>query len=154
MARPVILLAVCRGAMHSTRELLGEEFRLVEVHTLDQALTRLARGGIDAVLAGLRFDGSLMPVLLDAAKANPATRSVPFVCCSLLPTMLLPSSLRAARQACEVLGAEAFIDMVEIERREGFAAAGEQLRRVLRQACARRQPGPSSPSLHGGTRPP
>ena len=139
MERPVILMAVAPRAVGIVRERLGDEFELVPVRTLDEALQRLARGAIDGILAGLHFDGSTMPKLLDAVKADPSTREIPFVCCRLLPTLLLRASLRAARQVCDALGADGFIDVVEIEHREGVAAARERLRNALQRAV--RYPG-------------
>ncbi len=135
MARPVLLAAVPPRAMERARELLAEDFELVPVRTLDEALQRLAHGDIDGILAGLQFDGSMMPKLLDAVKADPSTRRIPFVCCRLLPTLLMQASLRAAREACEALGADDFVDAHEIERREGIAAARERLRGALQRAC-------------------
>lgn len=134
MERPVLLAAVPPRAMERARELLAEDFELVPVRTLDEALQRLARGDIDGILAGLQFDGSTMPQLLDVVKADPSTRRIPFICCRLLPTLLMQASLRAVREACEALGADDFVDAHDIERREGIAAARERLRGSLR-AC-------------------
>lgn len=147
MERPVILVAVAPRAVGIVRERLGEDFELVPERTLDEALQRLARGDIDGILAGLHFDGSMMPKLLDAVKADPATREIPFVCCRLLPTLLLQASLRAARQVCEALGADDFVDALEVEHREGAAAARERLRYALQRALLRAQRAVSSPSL-------
>lgn len=136
MERPVLLAAVSPRAIELVRQLLAEDFELVPVHTLDEALQRLARGDIDGILAGLHFDGSLMPTLLDAVKSDPATREIPFICCRLLPTLLLQASLRAAREVCDALGADEFIDVLDIDRCEGAAAARERLRASLLRACA------------------
>jgi hypothetical protein len=135
MERPAVLVAVAPAALGVVRELLGEEFDLVPVRTLGEALERLARGGIDVILGGLHFDDSLMPILLDAVKAHPATRDIPFVCCRLLPSMLPRTSLRAVRQVCDALGAEAFVDVLEIQQREGAKAAAECLRCALHRGC-------------------
>jgi hypothetical protein len=135
MERPVLLVAVSPRAMPLVHELLAEDFELVPVRNFEEALERLARGDIDGILAGLHFDGSRMPKLLDAVKADPSTREIPFVCCRLLPTLLLQASLRAARQVCEVLGADEFVDVLDIEQREGIAAARERLRNALQRAC-------------------
>jgi CheY-like chemotaxis protein len=133
MKRPSVLLAVDPAALDAARAPLGEACDLVVVRTLGEALERLARGGIDVIVADLHFDDSSMPMLLDAVKAHPAARALPFVCCRLLPSMLLHASLGAARQVCGAFGAE-FIDVLEIERREGTAAAAAALRAAVGRA--------------------
>lgn len=139
MERPVLLVAVSPRAMELVRELLAADFELVPVRTVEEALQRLARGGIGGILAGLHFDGSRMPKLLDAVKAVPSMRQIPFVCCRLLPTLLTQASLRATRQVCEALGADDFVDALAIEQREGIAAARERLRGALQRVV--RYPG-------------
>lgn len=136
MERPTILVAVAPEALDPVRELLGEEFELVPVRTLGEAHERLGRGRVDVILAGLHFDDSLMPTLLDTVKSDPATRDIPFICCRVLPTMLLQASLRAAKQVCDALGAE-FVDVLEIRNDCGPAAAAERLRSTVQRACAR-----------------
>jgi hypothetical protein len=121
------------------RELLGDELELVAAHSLEAALHRLAQGGIDLVLAGLHFDDSRMPGLVDAVKKDPSTRAVPIVCCRLLPSLLRPAALRATRQVCEALGTEGFIDVLALKRRRGQATAARYLRGILLRALSRGQ---------------
>jgi hypothetical protein len=49
--------------------------------------------------------------------------------------MLPHASLRAVRQVCDALGAEAFVDVLEIQQREGAEAAAERLRCALQRRC-------------------
>jgi response regulator RpfG family c-di-GMP phosphodiesterase len=136
MAQPaVVLVAASPGGLAVARELLGEEFQLVAVHSASDALRRLAQGGIDLVLAGLHFDDSSMAALVDAVKKDPSTRAIPVVCCRFLPSMLPQASLLAVRQVCDALGAEAFVDVLEIQQREGAKAAAERLRFALQRGC-------------------
>ena len=138
--RAVVLTAVSPQGLAVARELLGEEFELVAVHTTREALARLSQGGIDTILAGLHFDDSLMPALLQAVKTNASTRALPFVCCRFLPTQLQRASLSATAQVCEVLGAQ-FVDVLKLQQNEGHAAAAQQLRSMMLQAL---QPEPRS----------
>lgn len=128
----VVLVAASPPGLAVVRELLCDGFELVAVHSLRDAVERLMQGGIDLILAGLQFDESIVPALLEAVRSDPSTRAIPFVCARFLPTVLRGASLRAARQACEALGAE-FIDFLELERDEGRAAAAEHLRSVVLQ---------------------
>jgi hypothetical protein len=135
MAQPVVVLvAASPRGLAVARELLGDEFQLIAVHSVDAALGRLAQGGIDLVLAGLHFDDSSMPALVEAVKNDPSTRAIPVVCCRFLPTLLRRASLLATRHVCEALGAEAFIDVLELEQKEGQPAAARHLRDVVWQA--------------------
>jgi hypothetical protein len=128
--RAVVLVAASPPGLAVVRELLCDDFELVAVHSLRDAIERLVQGGIDLILAGLQFDESIVPALLEAVRSEPSTRAIPFVCCRFLPTVLRDASLGAARQVCEALGAE-FIDFFELERDQGRAAAAEHLRSVV-----------------------
>jgi hypothetical protein len=135
MQPPVVLVAVSRRSRALTMEMLGDAFRVLPVSTVHEALELARLGKADVVLAGLHFDGSRMPMLLEAMKADPATRAIPVVCCRFLPTVLSDSVLRAARQVCDALGAAAFVDVVELRTMGGIEAAGERVRAELRRAC-------------------
>ena len=137
MAQPVVLVAASPRGLAVARELLGDGFQLIAVHSVDAALGRLAQSGIDLVLVGLHFDDSSMPALVEALKSDPSTRAIPVVCCRFLPTLLRRASLLAARHVCEALGAEAFIDVVDLEQKEGRPAAARRLREVVRQALCK-----------------
>ena len=137
--RPVVLAAVSPAALAAVRTLLGDQFELVVVHSLDRALNRLARGRIDLILAGLHFDDSLLPALLEAVKRDPSIRDVPVVCGRFLPTVLKPASVRTASEVSRLLGAEAFIDVWELEQREGRRAAAQSLRNALLGTLRRTQ---------------
>jgi response regulator RpfG family c-di-GMP phosphodiesterase len=135
--RVVVLVAASPGGLAFARELLGDELELVAAHSLEAALRRLAQGGIDLVLAGLHFDDSRMPALVEAVKHDPSTRAVPIVCCRFLPTLLRPAALRATRQVCETLGAEGFIDVFALAQRRGQATAARYLRGIVLRALSR-----------------
>jgi hypothetical protein len=130
MGRPKILAAVSRASLPLVTELLTW-CELIPVFTLRDALMRARCGGIDAIVVGLHFDSSRMPVLLEALKSDPETRKIPVVCCRLRPTMLPRATVRAARVVCEALGAEAFIDVYALHHWAGRAAAAARLRSVL-----------------------
>lgn len=130
--RAVVLVAAGPPGLAVVRESLCHDFELVAVHSLRDAVGRLMQGGIDLILAGLLFDDSVVPLLLETVKTDPSTRAIPFVCCRFVPTVLGRASLRAVRQACEALGAQ-FVDFFELEQREGRAVAAERLRGVVLQ---------------------
>jgi hypothetical protein len=135
MGRPRVLAAVSRHSLPLLTELLGGWCELTPAFTIRDALAHAKRGEIEAVVIGLHFDGSRMPVLLEALRTDPATRDVPVVCCRLRPTMLL-QTMRAARLVCEALDAAAFVDVFELRSRAGTAVAAVRVRSELRRALA------------------
>jgi CheY-like chemotaxis protein len=121
--------------------ILGDEFALVPVHTLTEALdlvqgTAVAKNAsVDAIVCGQHFEGSQMLKFLECLKAYEPTRAIPFICCRSKPTQLTGNALAAMREACEALGAVAFIDLPGIEERSGAEAAAVEFRDAVRAAA-------------------
>lgn len=117
---------------------LGNEFTLVPVYTLNEALdllqnTAIARHQrIDAIVCGLHFEGSQMLRFLECVKAYRPTQTIPFIGCRALDTALRDPSLAAMREACEALGAIAFIDLPELQSRGGAEKAAVEFREAVR----------------------
>ena len=125
---------------------LGNEFTLVPVYTLTEALdllqnTAVARHQrIDAIVCGLHFEGSQMLRFLECVKAYRPTRAIPFIGCRALETALRDPSLAAMREACEALGAIAFIDLPELQSRAGAEKAAVEFREAVRAAVGMQAP--------------
>ncbi|HEX6318105.1 MAG TPA: hypothetical protein VFZ84_04460 [Burkholderiales bacterium] len=130
-AKPCILVAASRKSSHIVARCLDGFAELHYVFTIEEALVRLAQGGIHAIVAGLHFDDSLMPVLLDKVKSNPATRDLPFHCCRFLPSCLNPAAMAAVHRACRELTQLDLIDLPEWHARYGWEAAAERFRAVI-----------------------
>lgn len=119
---------------------LGDEFTLVPVYSLVEALdllqnTSVARAqAVDAIVCGLHFEGSQMLRFLECVKAYPRTRAIPFIGCRAQATQLRDPVLAATREACEALGAMAFIDLPEWQSRAGAEKAAVEFREALRAA--------------------
>jgi CheY-like chemotaxis protein len=140
-ARPRILIADSEDGYAALARILGADFNLVPVHTLAEALdlvqvTAVARErSIDAIVCGQHFEGSQMLKFLECVKASKATEKIPFICCRSKATQLTGSALAAMREACEALGAVAYIDLPEIESRAGAEAAAVEFRDGVRAAA-------------------
>jgi CheY-like chemotaxis protein len=125
---------------------LGNEFTLVPVYTLNEALdllqnTAVARHQrIDAIVCGLHFEGSQMLRFLECVKAYRPTQAVPFIGCRALVTQLRDPALSAMREACEALGAIAFIDLPELQDRSGAEKAAVEFREAVRAAAHMQAP--------------
>jgi CheY-like chemotaxis protein len=136
-----VLIADSDDGYEVLARLLGGEFALVPVHTLSegvdlvQAAAALKDRAIDAIVCGQHFEGSQMLKFLECVKAYKPTSSLPFICCRSKPTQLTGGALAAMREACEALGAVAYIDLPEIAARSGAEAAAVEFRDAVRAAA-------------------
>jgi CheY-like chemotaxis protein len=135
-----VLIAESTEGYAVLRRILGDEFTLVPVHTLTEGLDLLQNAavarhqGIDAIVCGQHFEGSQMLRFLECVKAYRQTSSIPFLCCRATSTQLRDSALSAMREACEALGAVAYIDLPERESHAGAEKAAVEFRDAVRAA--------------------
>jgi CheY-like chemotaxis protein len=136
--RPRALVADSPAGVAVIAKMLGDEFDIIPVHVLTEALDILQGAaatqgsGIDVIVCGQHFDGSQMLHFLECVKAYAPTSQIPFVCCRATATYLRDQSLAAMREACEALGAVAYIDLPEHERHGGTEAAAVTFRDAVR----------------------
>lgn len=129
-----VLIAESRDGFQALARILGDEFSLVPVHTLNEGLDLVRSHAIDAIVCGQHFEGSQMLRFLESVKAHPAAARIPFICCRATPTSLRTTALAAMREACEALGAVAYIDLPELERNAGAERAAVEFRDAVRAA--------------------
>ena len=138
--RPRVLVAYNAEGYAILSRILGEEFALVPVRALTEALDLLQTSAaarhlaIDAIVCGQHFDGSQMLRFLECVKAYRQTSAIPFICCRVIPTQLRGSALGAMREACEALGAVAYIDLAERQHTAGAEKAAVEFREAVRVA--------------------
>lgn len=138
--RKRVLIAEGHQGFAVLARILGDEFTLVPVHTLTDGLDLVQNAAVgrhqalDAIVCGQHFEGSQMLRFLEAVKAHPAARAIPFLCCRANPTHLRTTALAAMREACEALGAVAYIDLPELERDAGAERAAVEFRDAVRSA--------------------
>jgi CheY-like chemotaxis protein len=133
-ARKRVLIAESQQGFQALAGVLGDEFTLVPVHTLNEGLDLVRSHAIDAIVCGQHFEGSQMLRFLETVKAQPAAAGIPFICCRATRTSLRTTALAAMREACEVLGAVAYIDLPELERDAGVERAAIEFRDAVRAA--------------------
>jgi CheY-like chemotaxis protein len=143
-SKPRALVAESSKGFAVIADVLGEFLDLVPVHWESDALdlvqaSAAVGGGIDLIICGQHFEGSQMLDFLQCVKAYKPTSHIPFICCRVMPTRLSDSALAAMRDACELLGALAFVDLVGTERAEGAEAAVMEFRDAVRTAVALRK---------------
>ena len=138
-ARKRVLVADSPEGCAVLAGVLGDEFALVPVHTLSDALDLVQSSAattqrIDAIVCGQHFEGSQMLRFLQCVKEYRATSSIPFIGCRALPTHLGAGALAGMREACEVLGAVAYIDLAGRTRSAGDERAAIEFRDAVRAA--------------------
>lgn len=130
MSRRRVLVAGTQDIIDTALAVLAGEMELVPAYSVAEALNRI-ESGVDLVLCNVRFDDSRMFDFLGALNAMPAARRVPVICCRVLRTPMSAGARRGIELALEALGVVAFVDMHELEREQGAAAAQAALRGVV-----------------------
>jgi CheY-like chemotaxis protein len=139
-AKPRALVADSKESFAVISRILAGELDLVPVHTVTEAVdllqgSAMVKGrGFDVIVCGQHFEGSQMLRFLEVVKAYKPTSRTPFICCRALPTRISEGGLAAMREACEVLGALAYIDLPDRERKQGVEAASVEFRAAVRAA--------------------
>jgi hypothetical protein len=103
-----ILLAVRPTDFANISEFLGAEFDFTVCTTLKEAIAHLTED-IGLILCGVRFDSGQMFELLEASRANPATRLVPYYLIVGKDTNYSYPILDGIRSAAKVKGISGFI---------------------------------------------
>jgi CheY-like chemotaxis protein len=138
--KPRALVADSEESFAVISRILAGEVDLIPVHTVTEAVdllqgSAMVKGrGFDVIVCGQHFEGSQMLRFLEVVKAYKPTSRTPFICCRALPTRISEGGLAAMREACEALGALAYIDLPDRERKQGVEAASVEFRAAVRAA--------------------
>jgi hypothetical protein len=125
-----VLVAGTQDAIDAARAALGEELELAAAYSVADALQQV-EGGVELVLCNVRFDDSRMFDFLGALNAMPGARRVPVICCRVARSPISGGARRGIELALEALGVLAFLDLHELESRDGPAAARAALRGMV-----------------------
>ena len=131
-----VLVAGTQEVVDAARSALGDELELAAAYSVAQALTEV-EAGVELVLCNVRFDDSRMFDFLGALNAMPSSRRVPVICCRVARSPISAGSRRGIELALEALGVAAFLDMHELEGRDGPAAARAALREAVMARLAK-----------------
>lgn len=110
---------------------LEPEFELIFCHNLEQAKLLLDEP-VDLIICTVLFDGSRMFELLRYVKANPPTKSIPFVGARTTKGALPLYEVETAMKAAKLLGAEEFVDLYAWIDQLGDEPAYEKFRATIR----------------------
>lgn len=125
-----VLVAGTQDAVDTARAALGGELELAAAYSVAEALKEV-EGGVELVLCNVRFDDSRMFDFLGALNAMPRARRLPVVCCRVARSPVSAGARRGIELALEALGVLAFLDMHEVETRDGPEAAQAALRATV-----------------------
>jgi hypothetical protein len=135
MSMKSILIAVAPDDSHVVSAIVGTEFDVVVCHTLKDAQANL-KEHIGLIACGVHFDHGNMFELLRAAKANQATRSVPFFLVLKENTSHSPAVVHGIRSAGELLGVDVFIDLSALSPDADIQVRYERVRQMAREALS------------------
>ena len=130
-----VLVAGTQDVVDAARAALAGEFEIATAFSVAEALKEVERG-VELVLCNVRFDDSRMFDFLGALNAMPSSRRLPVLCCRVARGPVSGGARRGIELALEALGVLAFLDMHELEARDGLEAA----RAALRAAVMRHLP--------------
>ena len=124
-----VLVAGTQDVIDAARAALGGELELATAYSVSEAL-RQVEGGVELVLCNVRFDDSRMFDFLGALNAM-ARSGPPVICCRVARGPMSAGARRGIELALEALGVVAFLDMYELESRDGLSAAHAALREAV-----------------------
>ena len=125
-----VLVAGTQDAVDTARAALGGELELAAAYSVAEALKEV-EGGVELVLCNVRFDDSRMFDFLGALNAMPRDKRLPVVCCRVARSPVSAGARRGIELALEALGVLAFVDLYEVETRDGPDAAQAVLRATV-----------------------
>jgi hypothetical protein len=129
-----VLVAGTQDVVDAARAAIGGELELAAAYSVAEALKQV-EGGVDLVLCNVRFDDSRMFDFLGALNSMP--RRLPVVCCRVARSPVSAGARRGIELALEALGVVAFLDMHELEARDGPEAARAALRAAVMSQLSR-----------------
>lgn len=133
--RPRILLAVLPVSVAAYRAALETVCDVDAVTSFDGAIAALATQRFDAVVCGVNFHDSQMPLFLQRCKEDEATRDMPFFCIRAIEGTLPEIMYRRLRYFVLGMGGS-YLDFQALEKQMGFEAAATILRQnLLAQVC-------------------
>jgi hypothetical protein len=121
--RQRVLIAAQPVAATLLQAELSESWDTVLAHSIPDAVAIAQGGNVAAIICTVAFDESRMFDFLDACKRDPRTKGIGFLCCRVLPSLLLDQSMRRLQDSCVYFGATDFIDLAGHQQRLGTAAA-------------------------------
>ena len=123
-----MLVAGTQDVIDAARAALGGELELATAYSVTEALRQVE--DVELVLCNVRFDDSRMFDFLGALNAMPKA-GPPVICCRVERAPMSAGARRGIELALEALGVLEFLDLYELESRDGPTAALTALRQAV-----------------------
>jgi hypothetical protein len=121
MGKPRLLVAVTPLGYVHARRALHARFDLVSAFSVQQGVSSLRDGDIDAILCSIHFDESRMfDFLHEARKIAP---QMPIVCCRILHSPLSKQAIEGLVTTAKSVGCRGYVDYNDLQRNHGFPEA-------------------------------
>lgn len=130
MDEKLILVADSQDGVNTIQNILGKERSIISSNSIDEAVALLKKN-VCMVICGVHFDECRMFDFLRIAKANSATRNIPFLCFRGLDLSIGLTIFESLHIACKALGAEDFVDLYQLKTQFGSAQADEKLKKII-----------------------
>jgi CheY-like chemotaxis protein len=99
--------------------------------SVEEAESLLGKSRYDLILCTLQFDGSRWADLLRRAKANPASRNVPFLMLKITQGVLSDTIIESSLKAAKLIGADDTVNLPAWRRESGDEQAYQMLRNLI-----------------------
>lgn len=129
---PCVVIAALPRSIATIRPFLGDQFRLIEAPTYDQAVRAIKNEAPDAIIVGYFFD-ALRPYRLIHLIRDDLARNTPILMVQAFPVERGQLEKAEVRQTYQRLGVREFIDLPEMVQRLGEREASRELREILRR---------------------
>ena len=123
-----MLVAGTQDVIDAARAALGAEIELATAYSVTEALRQVE--DVELVLCNVRFDDSRMFDFLGALNAMPKA-GPPVICFRVARVPMSAGARRGIELALEALGVRAYLDLYDLECREGPSAAQAALRQAV-----------------------
>jgi CheY-like chemotaxis protein len=134
-----VLLVDTAEGIAAVSHVLGGNAELTCCTSAAEARSLLQTRHFNLIMCGMHFDECRMFDFLQYCKANPNSRSVPFLCLRSLQGALDDAVGKSIDLASIALGAERFVDLVLWQIQFGDDNAAEKFQLLIEQVISRNQ---------------
>lgn len=131
-----ILIAATPTSAKLIANILETGFEFIFSESIEHAQTHLDED-IVLIVCDTHFDDCRMFDLLRISKANPDTRTIPFLCLRVVEGALDHTLYQSVDIASSALGAAGFIDLFDLKQKAGDEQAHKKLSKLVEQLAAR-----------------
>ena len=130
---PCVVIAALPRTISTVKPFLGDEFRLIEAPTYDEAVRAIKNEAPDVIIVGYFFDALRPYRLIHHIRDDLAAMNTPILMVQAFPVERGQLEKAEVRQTYQRLGVREFVDLPEMLQRLGERKASRELREILRR---------------------